>query len=252
MISKYLVPQIFLGLFLRKLELDNFNKLAEQLPWRLPEFDGQPQIAKNVPANAPPDAIRARFTSADGRKVLEVAPAKIHFRMLPGDLVEVEGQPNQRSLKPAGITESFAAFLPLALKVNNVFSEHYAATSNRIGLLTELFAPVGGSANQRMQTSLLASKNHFGERLQELKIEALSRPTLDNDRMVNRWIRVKPLRANDERRGDLALGVEVDINTLPEDSYDISASDVESFIKAVEKHISESIPLLHDASLVEG
>lgn len=249
MISKFLVPQIYLGLFLRKLDVTDYAKLAESLPWRLPELDGRPQIAKDVPKNAQPEATRARFMSADGRKILEVAPARLQFRMLPGEIIESQG--NQKGLKPGNVADSFASFLPLAQKVHSVFSEHYGATANRIGVVTELFTQLGGSANQRMQKTLLASSNHFGERLQELQIQALSRPTLYGDTVVNRWVRVKPLRSNDERRADMAMGVEIDINSLPENTYDLAASDVEEFIKSVQKHIEEGVPILHESALFE-
>ena len=248
MISKFQVPQIFLGLFLRKLDIQDYRKLAESLPWRLPELDGQPRIAQNVPANAPADSARAVFSSADGRKVLEVAPAKLQLRMLPGEVVETQG--NQKGLKPTGITESYTEFLSMAVKVYNVFAEHYGATANRVGVMTEMFAHLGGSANQRMQKVLLSSPAHFGERLNELNIQALSKPTL-GDRAVNRWIRVRPLRSNDDRNADLALAVQVDINTLADDSYDVTAADLETFIKSVQEHIEKNVPILHEGALFE-
>ncbi|HNM45445.1 hypothetical protein IT571_10485 [Candidatus Sumerlaeota bacterium] len=250
MISRFLVPQLFLGLFLRKLDIQDFRKLAEQLPWRLPELDGQPQVATDVPKNAPPDAIRARFMSADQRKVLEVAPAKLQFRMLPGELVE-QNPGGPRGLRPGTLSESFDAFIPQAMKIHSVFNEHFGATAVRIGLLTELFVPVNASSNQRMQKALLSSANHFGDRLQELQIQALAKPVLDGDRVVNRWIRVKPLRSSDERQADLAMGVEVDINTLPEDNYDLTTADIEGFLRNVKKHIEEKVPLFQDSSLIE-
>ena len=248
MISKFQVPQLFLGLFLRKLEIADYAKLAESLPWRLPEFDGQPGIAREVPKNADPNAARAIFQSADGRFALEVAPAKLQLRAMPGEVVDAG--PNQKGLKPLGLQESFDTFIPLALKVHSVFSEHYGATANRIGIMTEMFAHLGASANQRMATSLLRGP-HFGERLQELNIQALSKVTLYGDRQVNRWVRAKPLRSNDERRLDLAFGVEVDINTFAEDSYDLSTSDVEVFLKNVVTHIETGIPLLHEAAMFQ-
>ncbi|MCC6546708.1 hypothetical protein IT570_06020 [Candidatus Sumerlaeota bacterium] len=250
MISRFLVPQMFLGLFLRKLEIQDFRKLAEQLPWRLPELDGQPQVAAEVPKNAPQDATRARFPSADGRKILEVAPAKLQFRMLPGELTE-QTQGGARGLKPGTLSESFESFIPQAMKIHSVFNEHFGATAVRIGLLTELFVPVGASSNQRMQKALLSNANHFGDRLQELQIQALAKPVLDGERAVNRWIRVKPLRSNDERQADLAMGVEVDINTLPEDNYDLTTADIEKFLRSVKKHIEEKIPLFQDNTLIE-
>lgn len=248
MISKYQVPQLFLGLFLRKLDVQDYRKLAETLPWRLPELDGQPRLAQNVPANAPADSPRAVFMSQDQRKVLEIAPAKIQLRVLPGEVVETDGP--QKGLKPFGISEAFADFLPLAVKVHSVFSEHYGATANRIGLMAEMFAHIGASANQRMQKSMLANSNHFGDRLTELNIQALAKPTL-GDRVVNRWIRVRPLRSNDERGADLAMAVQVDINTLAEDTYDVTAADVESFINNVKSHIENNIPLLQDGAFFE-
>jgi hypothetical protein len=234
------------------MDAQDFRKMAEVLPWRLAELDGQPRIANpaEVPKNAPKDQPQAIFSSADGRIVLEVAPLKLQFRMLPGEVVETGGP--QKGLKPYGVSEAFAAFLPLATKVHNVFSEHFGATANRVGVFAEMFGALGGSANQRMQRGLLANNNHFGERLIELNIQALSKPALDNGRVVNRWIRVKPLRSNDERRADLAMGVEIDINTLLEDSYDMTGADVEQFIQAVQRHIETQIPLLQDASFFDN
>lgn len=248
MLSKYLVTQIFMGLFLRKLDERDFKKMAESLPWRLPELDGRPQVRTDVPKDTPPDAFLARFMSSDGRLVLEVAPARLQFRMLPGDVEPGEGQ--QRRLKPVGVADSFERFLPVAKKVHSVFSEHYGATANRIGLVTEMIGQLGASANQRMQKNMLTNANHFGDKLQELQINALARVTL-GDQPVNRWLRVRPIRSNDQTQADLAMGVSVDINTLPDDAYDLGANDVETFVGNVQKHIEEKIPLLHDASFFE-
>jgi hypothetical protein len=250
MISNYQVPQLFLGLFLRKFDMGDLRKMAESLPWRLPELDAQPRIAQNVPKNAPPDQPIAAFASGDGRMLLELAPAKIQFRMLPGEVVETGGP--QKGLKPYGIEEAFEHFVPVAMKVHSVFSEHYGATANRIGLLTELFAHLGASANQRMQQVLLQPGHHFGERLQEFHMQALTKPTLYGDRQVNRWVRVKPLRSNDERRLDLALGVEVDINTLPDDTYDINAAEVEQVLGEVKKHLLTQVPLLQEEGFFQS
>ena len=250
MISKYQVPQLFLGLFLRKMDVQDFRKMAETLPWRLPELDGQPRVAQNVPKDAKPDQARAAFMAQDGRKVLEVAPAKLQFRMLPGEVID-NGPNKPKGLKPYGLEQAFDEFIPMVMKIHNTFSEHYGASVNRIGVMVEMFAHLGASANQRMQQNLLASSNHFGERLQELNIQALSKPTLGADRQVNRWIRVRPLRSNEQQGQDLAMAVQVDINTPAEETYDLTATDIESFLKNVREHIETGIPLLQDASFFD-
>lgn len=245
MLNQYQVSKMLFGLFLRKLEVSDYRKLVESLPWRLPEFDGQPAV-NNAPANTPPDVPRARFTSKDGRKILEVAPAKLQFFMIPGDMVE---GPNP-GIQMVNSAAAFERFTPQALRIFNVFSEHFGLTAVRLGIMTEFFGFTGGSANQHMQKYFLNNGAFFGERLHELNIAALSKTTLTpGGRGVNRWVRVRPLRQQAENSPDIAMGVEVDINTLQEDTYDLTAADVESFTKGVGEHIETQVPLFNDENL---
>lgn len=250
MLQNYQVPSVLLGLFLRKLEVQDVKKMVESLPWRLPEFDGQPR-ANNVPKEAPADVPRLAFTSKDGRKVLEIAPAKIQFRMVPGELIQGEG--NRMGLKTVNMKDAFESFIPMVLKIHSVFSEHYALSANRIGVLTEFLAPIGSSSNQRLHEFIFGGKNLFGERLHETQVHALAKTTLvDGDRQVNRWIRVRTLRNGDAAGQDSAIAVEVDVNTLPEDTYDLSAADIEKFLRNLVEHLDNRVPLLSDEGMFKG
>ena len=64
--------------------------------------------------------------------------------------------------------------------------------------------------------------------------------------MVNRWLRVKPLRTTDPRHLDFAAQVELDLNTLVDDTRLRTAADIQAFLKAACKHILSEVPLLHD------
>lgn len=249
MIPNYQVTSILVGLFLRKLEIQDPQKLVEALPWRLPEFDGQPR-AQKLPPNAPADVARIAFTSQDTRKVLELAPAKLQFRMVPGELVKMED--NRMNLKTSGFAEAFEQFIPQVMRIHSVFADHYGLVANRVGVLTEMIAPLGNgvSSNQRMHEHFFGGKNLFGDRLHELHVHALSKTTImEEGRGINRWIRVRTLRSGDAGAKDVAIGVEVDVNTLPDDNYDLSGSDIEKFLTGVKDHLASEVPLFTDEAL---
>jgi hypothetical protein len=237
-----------LGLFLRKLDVQDFHNFSQSLPWRLPEFDAEPRFAQ-LPPNAPPDAPRVMFASKDQRLVLEVAPAKIQFRMMPGDIERNEQ--GQMTMKTLGVRDAFARFAPQAMRIHTTLSEHCGATASRMGVVVEMIAGVASSANQRMQNTLLSSKNLFGERLMELQIQAHSRPALEDGVTVNRRLHVYPIRTGQQGGPDLALGVKIDINTLAEEPYDIATADMEKFLANVVNHLEGKVPLLQEAALFE-
>lgn len=248
MLPNFQTPSIFLGLFLRKLEVQDFKNFAESLPWRLPEFDAEPQMNR-VPPDAPADVPRVRFASKDGRLRLDVAPAKIHFQMMPGDVTRNEkGQTNVQTLP---VDKAYEKFVPQALRVHTTLSEHFGATAMRLGVVTDMIAPVQSSANQRMQNVILGGKNLFGDRVHDMQIQALAKVAIDENINVNRRISVRALRTGQEGNPDLILNVNVDVNTLAEEPYDMSLEDLEKFLNGVSSHIQNKVALLNEKALFE-
>ncbi len=247
MLQNFQTTSIFMGLFLRKLEVQDYKNFAESLPWRLPELDGDPQF-NPVPPEAPADVPRVRFASKDGRMMLEVAPAKIHFRMMPG---EVKQTPQGHNVQALPVDKAYENFTPQAMRIHTVLSEHFGATASRIGVVTDLIAPVPSSANQRIQKHVLGGKGLFGDRLQDIQIQALARVTLPGGMGINRRIGLRSMRTGQEGNPDLILNANIDMNTLAEEPYDISTSELESFLGGVSTHIQENIPLLAEKALFE-
>jgi len=246
MLPNFQTPSIFLGLFLRKIEVQDYQNFAESLPWRLPEFDAEPQLNPN-PQNAPADVARVRFASKDGRLRLDVAPAKVHFQMMPGNVTRNEqGQTNVQTLP---VDKAYENFTPQALRVHTTLSEHFGAAANRIGVVTDMIAPVQSSANQRIQNVVLGGKNYFGERIADVQIQALSKVSLDGDVNINRRVSVRALRTGAEGNPDLILNVNVDINTLAEEPYDVALGDLEKFLNGVSTHLQTKVPLLAESAL---
>ncbi len=250
MLPQFQVPSQLVGFFLTKMEIADFKQFLEHLPWRLPELDGPPRVNQQIPPNAPKDMTRAVLSSRDQRIILEMAPAKLQLRVMPGDLIEAEGDPNRKGLKTVGFGEACEKTFAQAMRIFNVFSEHYSLKCNRVGVMTEFIAPIGSSANQRLQRYFLGGKDFFGERLHETAIHALAKMSLGTpDRQVNRWVRVRTVRSSDQEARDIAIGIEVDINTVPEDTYDMSASEMETFFNGVRSHVENRIPFFNDEDL---
>jgi len=247
MLNNFQTTSIILGLFLRKFDVQDYRNFTESLPWRVPEFDADAQLNPQLPPNAPPDMPRARFTSKDGRLFLEVAPAKIVFRMMPGQATRTEQGMNVQALP---VDKAFEVFAPQAMRLHGVLSEHYGATAARLGVVVDLIAGVPSSANQRIQKCVLNSKNLFGERLQDFQLNALARTSV-GDTNVNRRIGLRSMRTGAEGNPDLLFNVNIDINTLAEEPYDVSTSDLETFLKGVSSHVQTQIPLVQESALFE-
>lgn len=247
MLTNFQTPSILLGLFLRKFDVQDFQSFAETLPWRLPEFDADPQLNR-LPENAPADQPRVRFVSKDQRYLLEAGPNKVHFRMMPGEIQQTERGANVQALP---VAKAFENFIPQAMRVHTTLSEHFGATANRLGVVTDIIAPTPSSSNQRMQQSILGGKNLLGERLHDLQIQALAKTRLPGDLGVNRRITVRSMRTGAQGNPDLLMSIQVDINTLAEEPYDISTSDLEAFLKGVVSHMETEVPLLEEKAFFE-
>jgi hypothetical protein len=248
MLNNFQAPSIFLGLFLRKLDVQDFREFSEALPWRLPELDAEPALNR-IPEGqqVPPDTPRVRFGSKDGRLLVEVAPAKVHFRMMPGEVTRTEKGTNVQALP---MDKAFDNFIPAAMRVHTTLSEHFGLTATRVGIVADFIAPVSSSANQRMQKHLLNDRNLLGERLQDLQINALSRVQI-NGSNANRRINCRPMRTGQEGNPDLIFAVNVDINTLADEPYDISTQDLEKFLQGVRAHLETEVPLLNEKAFFE-
>lgn len=246
MLPNFQVPSIFLGLFIRKFEVEDFKQFSETLPWRLPELDAEPALNR-VPADAPADVPRVRFGSKDGRLFLELAPAKLHLRVMPGQVNQTPQGTNVQALPVRG---AYEAFLPVATRIHTTLAEHFGLTAMRAGVVTDFIAPVPSSANQRLQKTLLATPNIFGDRLQDLQIQTLNRISI-GETQANRRINLRTMRTGQEGNPDLIINTNVDINTLAEEPYDMTTADLERFLKGVAEHLDTQVPFFDEKALFQ-
>lgn len=168
---------------------------------------------------------------------LELAPGKISLRQALGVAAPVEDLFEQHR----------AVLAPLMAWL----SENLDFRPYRMGLVLQIFCNTKSSANEKIAQYFLQPRALQEQTPYEVNLSLLSKVLLSNGTHANRWLRVRPLRSIDPRRVDFAAQIEVDVNTLPEDTQVRTARDLADFYAAVSHHIEEEIPFLCDGEFVE-
>lgn len=168
---------------------------------------------------------------------VELAPGKVSLRRAVSQPVE----------PGALFAQQHAVLAPL----HAWLAENYNFRAYRIGTVAVLFCNTRSSANEKIANYFLHPRVTQGQAPYDVQLGLLNRINLYDNVMVNRWLRVRPLRSIDSRRVDFAAQVEVDVNTMPEDTAIRTAPDIEEFLRAVCDHLDHEIPILADGEFVE-
>ena len=166
--------------------------------------------------------------------------------MMPGEVTKTEQGTNVQALP---VDKAFENFAPQVSRLYTTIQEHYDAVASRVGVVADMIAPPPSSANQRLQKVLLNDTNLLGDRLNEVNLNALARTTLDDGTNVNRRIALRSMRSGAEGNLDNILNVNVDINTLADEQYDLDTDSLNSFMMNVSSHITDKIPFLQEESM---
>lgn len=167
---------------------------------------------------------------------LEVAPQKMNFRRLVRE--------------PTRTVELFEQVVECLLPMQAWLAENYNLRVYRIGALLHLFCNMRSSANERMAAHLLQSAAMQGRPAHAIHLSVLSRLSLEGGQAVNRWTRIQPLRSRDARHVDFAAKIEIDINTLPENTQTKTSREIRQFLEDVAVHIDRDMPLLQDETFI--
>ncbi len=210
---------------------EDVGELAQKVAGQFPPLSQVRIIQSDQPL--PAEMPRLAMLDEGGRRALELAPGKITLRR------SVQGPP-----VPVG--ELFEDILATLGPVQAWLAENLNLRVCRLGALMQFFIETRSSANDRIASYFLQSRALHGMAPHEVQISILTRLALAEGSLVNRWVRVQPLRTMDPGHADLAVKVEVDINTLAEDTHPRTRRDVEAFMEAVRRHVEEDIPVLGD------
>lgn len=211
-------------------------ELARRLCEVFPLFNEQGTVAPLADENLQQEWPRLVLLGEQRMWALELAPGKVSLR--------------RSANQPLGLAELFEAQHGLLGHVHAWLAENLGFRVYRMGMMIEIFCNTRSSANEKISQYFLHPRALQGQTPYEVQLGILSRVHLYGTVMVNRWLRVRPLRTIDPRRVDFAAQIEVDLNTLPEDTQVRTARDLSDFLNAACRHVDQEIALLADGEFV--
>jgi hypothetical protein len=191
------------------------------------------QVMQIIGPGAPPPELARLILLGQGRQwILELAPAKLSLRRM--------------IQSPEPLTVLFDQHRETWLPIQSWLAENHNLRIYRLGLVVQFFCDTRSSANERIAGYFLQPRALQGQAPHEVHVSLLARLTFEPGIIVNRWLRVQPLRTSDPRRLDFAAKIEVDVNTLAEDTQVRSARELTQFLETARRHIETEIPVLSD------
>ena len=201
-------------------------------------FSNDPSII-TAPQNAPPHVPRIEIKSPDQSHIAQFSNDRISFHYQ-----------DTLNAKPS---------LPLAFQhFMNGFQQEIQSTMEflnpqvvRLGFIVRMIADIGFSTNRFLSEECLKN-NPFAD-AHEINLGILYRLQLEGFR-INRWVRYKTLRAQNDPSIDYAMAIEIDLNTFAEETNNFSASEILQFYNLTYNNVMKDLknyPLL-DLDLESG
>ena len=205
------------GLFLRSIDMSKKLKLAQDVISASGSLLDADPVLLPIPESAPPEFPRLIFRNESGNVSFNLSLNRANFGMN----YEADGSvfPDQ------GVFEQYVSSL---ISVTRLIVESYNASFKRIGFVLDLFSRLQRSSNILIKDTFL--KGGYFDNAYQIELNTLHQLTLVNFQ-ANRWLRLKSLRSISDPSDDLAVQILLDINTIPEEIYDIGIAEIEGFCR---------------------
>jgi hypothetical protein len=194
-------------------------------------FSNDPNIL-TAPQNAPPQVPRIEIRNPDQSYIAQFGHNHIAFLYQ-----------DTRNLHPTLVSLFPHFFECLNCEVQSTM-EFINPRILRLGCVIRLITEIGSSANKYLSEEVF-KENLFSD-AHEINIGILHKLSLENF-TVNRWVRYQTLRNANDPTLDYALSIDIDLNTLSEQMYDFTVSEILNFFKLSFEHVTTSLsnfPLL--------
>jgi hypothetical protein len=203
------------------------RRMCEQFP-----VFSSVQALQVVGGEAPPDLPRLALLSEPRRWILELAPARVNLRRM------ADGEASLAALAEEART--------LLASLHSWLAEQANLRVWRVGLVVDFFCHTRSSASEKIAHYFLQPRALQGAMPNEAHVALHNRLVIGEDLMVNRWIKVQPMRAVGPPRVDFAVQAQVDLNTMAEDTRVKTGRELVAFLDAAAQHVENDVPLLAD------
>lgn len=210
------------ALFIRDIDLQNPLLIAQGINSAAGNaFNGAPAILplqKNTPPNVPLIILKSK----NDKLICNVSHERVDYRFVfhndPLTDIQVIWDGYLNVLKQ--ITEYFCIKNPVFIW--------------RCGFVCQFFGKLSVSANKHIAEKYL--REGVAENTWDVNVNILHRFKLEN-RYVNRWLKIRPIRNRQNQADDSAMIVEVDFNTLQEDQKRMEQYEIDAFFEDAYSHL---------------
>lgn len=195
-------------------------------------FTNDPNIV-TAPKNAPPHVPMIEIKSPNQSYIAQFSNNRIAFHF--------QDTQNMNTTLEA----IFPHFLEVLQQEIQCTMEFLNPRVVRLGLIVAQIANLGYSTNRFLSEEFM--KNNPFPDAHEMNFGILYK-LLIGEYNVNRWVRYRTLRAQNDPSIDYAMAIEIDFNTLAEEMNDFPASHIMEFYKASNENIATDMndyPLLN-------
>jgi len=214
-------------LFLRSIDMSKKLKLAQDVISASANLLDADPLLLPIPEDAPPEFPRLIFRNESGNVSFNLSLSRADFSM------------QYKADGPAfSDQEVFEQYVSSLISVIGPMVESYNTAFKRIGFVLDLFSRLQKSSNILIKDTFL--KGDYSDNAYQMELNTLHQLTLVNFQ-VNRWLRLKSLRSKSDPSDDLAVQVLLDINTIPEEIYDIGIAEIEGFCREAYLLANESV-----------
>ena len=212
---------------------DDVSELGKRLREQFPRFTHLRRVQVAGSAGPPPPQVPRMILMADqGRWTLELGMQRVMLR--------------RRAPRGGSLSAMLDEIMELSVPLHAWLAENANLRVYRLGLVAQLMYDTHSSASAKIADYFLQPRALQGGAPSEVQVGVHSRLTLGGGMMVNRWVRARPLRTADNRRLDLAAQIEVDLNTMGEDTQVKTGREISTFLEETSRHLLEDLPLIHD------
>lgn len=215
------------GLFLRSIDMSKKLKLAEDVISASANLLDADPVLLPIPEDAPPEFPRLMFRNEAGTVSLNLSLSRADFVM--------RYKPDPPAFSNQEIFEQYISSL---ISIVRPIVDNYKASLKRIGFILDLFSPLQKSSNVLIKDTFL--RGDYFDNAHVIELNTLHRLELVHFQ-ANRWLRLKSSRSKSDPRDDLAIQILLDMNTVPEEIYDIGIAEIEGFCRESYRLANESI-----------
>lgn len=187
-------------------------------------YNGQPTILP-IPQDAPGEIPRIILKNANESYACNISQDRIEFTF-------------KRKASQVTLQDVSDTFLNYLISHVDVINNVLKVPISRIGIIVTLVFPLKESSNKFVSEKFL--KEHLFENSHDVQLGILKREQLAGFE-TNCWFRMNTMRNKKDQLDDRALLIVYDINTPPENLFDLTRDQVSILYNSSIKYLTDSL-----------